>query len=93
MEEGTAQLVYESFVYLPSSGTESTYVLNVRCVCVCVVCVCVCVCVCVRACVLGCSDLVGRYDLVGSKPHASVHEGGWRKDMSHAHRLGGNTVS
>ena len=42
------------------------------CVCVCV-CVCGRVCVCMRACVcvcvwLGCSYLVGRYDLVGSEP-------------------------
>ena len=50
MEEGTAQLVYESFVYLiRTSGAESTYVRTVRCVCVCA---CVCVCVCVRVCLV-----------------------------------------
>ena len=62
MKEGTAQLVYESFVYLiRTSGAESTYVCTVRCVCVCArahvcahVCVCVCVCACVHVCVCVC---------------------------------------
>ena len=63
------------------------HLCNWHCV---VVVVCIRVCVCV-VCVC-CSYLVGRYNLVGSKPQVFMN-GGWRKDMSHTHRLGWNTGS